>query len=113
MNDQFICPYCGAHTTEETVKCDYCGSQLRYSSEVKPRAAQQVTAVNNAVVKGKPLSKWTAFWLCFFLGYLGAHKLYEGNAEMGLIYMFTCGLLGFGWIIDIFAILSKPDPYYV
>lgn len=32
---------------------------------------------------------------------------------MGILYLCTMGLFGIGWIIDLFAILGKPNPYYV
>jgi restriction system protein len=57
--------------------------------------------------------KWIAFFLCLFLGMFGAHKFYEGKIGMGILYFFTAGLFGFGWIADCIAILRKPDPYYV
>lgn len=60
----------------------------------------------------KPRSKWLAFLLCLFLGYFGVHKFYEGKIGWGLLYLFTGGLCCFGWIIDIIALLFKPDPYY-
>ena len=38
---------------------------------------------------------------------------YEGKAGMGILYLFTGGLFGIGWIIDIIALLGKPPPYYI
>ena len=48
-----------------------------------------------------------------FIGYLGAHKFYEGKTGMRIIYIFTVGLLGIGIILDFLAILFKPNSYYV
>lgn len=48
-----------------------------------------------------------------FLGYLGAHRFYEGKVILGIIYLFTFGLFGIGWFIDIIRILCKPNPYAV
>lgn len=42
------------------------------------------------------------FW--FPLGLFGAHHFYLGNYRLGLIYFFTVGLLGLGWIYDAFAL---------
>lgn len=36
-----------------------------------------------------------------FLGMFGVHKFIEKDKTMGWIYLFTCGLCGIGWIIDI------------
>lgn len=36
------------------------------------------------------------------LGWLGIHKFKEKKTGMGLVYMFTFGLCGFGWIYDIY-----------
>mgnify|MGYP002625434279 FL=1 len=58
-------------------------------------------------------NKWVSLCLCLFLGYFGAHKFYEGKAGMGLIYLCTFGLLGFGVFIDFIMLLFKPNPYYV
>ena len=60
-----------------------------------------------------PKDKWVAFALCFFLGFLGFHKFYEGRVGLGIVYILTCGLCGIGCLIDLIAILCKPNPYYV
>ena len=71
------------------------------------------TNVNAAMFGIKTRNKWVAFLLCLFLGYLGAHKFYEGKIGMGILYLFTVGLFGIGWFIDCITLLFKPNPYYV
>lgn len=58
-------------------------------------------------------NKWVAFLLCLFLGGLGVHKFYEEKIGMGILYLFTGGLLGIGWLIDCIVLLCKPNPYFV
>jgi len=57
-------------------------------------------------------SKWVSFFLCLFLGVLGAHKFYEGRILLGVLYIFTGGLFGIGVIIDIVILFFKPNPYH-
>ncbi|MEE1018622.1 MAG: TM2 domain-containing protein [Acutalibacteraceae bacterium] len=57
-------------------------------------------------------SKWVSFFLCLFFGVFGAHKFYEGRILMGILYIFTGGLVGIGVIIDLIILLFKPNPYY-
>ncbi len=61
----------------------------------------------------REVNKWTAFFLCLFLGFFGVHKFYEGKAGIGTLYLFTLGLFGIGWLFDLIRILTKPNPYYV
>ena len=70
--------------------------------------------VNPNMMYGKtPRNKWVAFFLCLFLGLVGAHKFYEGKAGMGVLYIFTVGLFGIGWFADCIVLLCKPNPYWV
>ena len=39
--------------------------------------------------------------ITIFLGMFGVHKFIEKNNKMGFIYLFTLGLFGIGWIIDV------------
>lgn len=56
------------------------------------------------------------FLLCLFFGYLGVHKFYAKNINMGIIYLVTGGLLGVGWFVDTITMLigligkNKTDP---
>lgn len=50
-------------------------------------------------------NKLIDFLLCLFFGYIGVHKFYEKNVKMGILYLFTGGLFGFGWIIDTIRLL--------
>lgn len=71
------------------------------------------TNTNAAVAGGKLCNKWVSFWLCLLLGVFGAqHKFYEGKPLMGILYLCTMGLAFVGVVIDLIAILAKPNPYY-
>ena len=51
-------------------------------------------------------SRWTAFWLCLFLGPLGAHLFYVGRVGRAVLYLFTFGFFGIGWIFDLYKIFT-------
>lgn len=59
----------------------------------------------------KQKNKWISLILCIFT--ISGHKFYEDKIGIGILYLCTFGLLGIGWIIDIFVLLLKPNPYYV
>ena len=43
--------------------------------------------------------------LCFFLGFLGVHRFYEGKIVSGIFELLTLGYFGIGWMVDFFIIL--------
>ena len=45
-------------------------------------------------------------YILWLFGFIGAHRFYYGKTVSGIIYFFTLGLLGIGWIIDLFLIPS-------
>ena len=43
-------------------------------------------------------------YLLWILGFTGSHRFYFGRPITGAIWFFTLGLLGVGWLIDLFLI---------
>lgn len=118
-----FCKYCGAKIPEQAVICTSCGGQVEtLQSERNLQPSVVIQNSNNNVnqnqnncggVRGREKNKWVAFLLCLFIGGIGAHKFYEGRIGMGILYIFTLGLFGIGWFVDLILLLCKPNPYYV
>lgn len=113
-----FCKFCGEKIPEDAVMCTHCGRQVEQLKSEQPQVVINNTNTNtntniNRTGNGRPKNKWIALLLCFFLGFLGAHKFYEEKAGMGILYLFTMGLFGIGVIIDFIALLFKTNPYYV
>ena len=123
--ETIYCSTCGQQIAKVALACPFCGAPV-YQNQ--PRQPQQIiinNSNNNANTNnihagavyagrmGQPKNKWIALLLWFFLGVFGAHKFYEGKILMGIVYIFTVGLFGIGLLVDFFAILFKPNPYYV
>lgn len=114
MENTKFCKHCGEQIPADAVICTKCGCQVENLNTDNANPNVIINNTNtNVVGGGKAKNKWVAFCLCFFLGALGAHKFYEGKVGLGILYLFTCGLFGIGWLIDIIKILCKPNPYYV
>ena len=115
-----FCKHCGAKIAESAVICVHCGCQVEETKKAEQPSivinntnANANTNVNAAMLGIKEKNKWVALILCFFIGFLGAHKFYEGKIGMGVLYLFTAGLFGFGVLIDFIVLLFKPVTYYV
>lgn len=120
MNQQATkyCKFCGKVIADDAAFCANCGRQVeKNSASQAPQVIVNKTNTNvdqpEAVIPEEPKNKWVAFLLCLFVGVFGAHQFYEGDIAMGLLYLFTFGLLGVGWIVDCISILLNPNPYYV
>ena len=48
----------------------------------------------------------TIGYILWIFGFTGAHRFYYGKPISGTIYFFTLGLLGIGWVVDLFLIPS-------
>jgi TM2 domain-containing membrane protein YozV len=44
--------------------------------------------------------------LCLFVGVLGVHRFYVGKIGTGLLWLFTGGLFGIGWLVDLIFIIT-------
>lgn len=122
MSEMKYCKHCGQQIESDCVVCPKCGKQVE---QLSANNGQPIVINNNnsaaaaassnvggiPVYLGKPKNKWVAFFLCLFTVF--GHKFYEGKIGMGILYIFTVGLFGIGWIIDLICILFKPNPYYV
>lgn len=114
------CPNCNAEVTGRF--CSYCGSEMPKEKETVNITDNRSTVIYNYYTQAAPVtpataqrsvpvipvyskkSKAAALILCIFLGYFGVHYFYVGKTGTGLLYLFTFGLFGIGWFIDIFRI---------
>lgn len=121
LRDGFVyCKHCGEPIDKDCVVCPKCGKQVKEAGGSQPNIVINNTNQNQNQNKnfvgagmGRLRNKWVALALCILLGFFGAHKFYEGRIGMGILYLFTFGLFGIGWIVDIISLAFKPNPYVV
>ena len=78
---------------------------LRPPTAPRPRPILSEVAPELALVR-EPKRRRTAFLLCLFLGWLGAHRYYVGKTTSARIYLLTSGLLFAGVVVDLGLILA-------
>ena len=92
IDNMRICSKCGAAMPADMFYCLNCGNP--FDSELPVKTGRK---------------KWIALLLCIFLGWLGIHRFYEGKIITGLIWLFTFGLFGIGWFVDIICTIMLPS----
>lgn len=97
---------------------DMC-NDLEFSSHTK----EKIKVDKNGIAYIKKHNRWYIassedpeglFYLTLFGGWLGLHK-FKTDKRKGLLYFFTFGLFGFGWLFDILEFLlgiKKDDEGY-
>ena len=43
-------------------------------------------------------------YILWLFGFTGAHRFYFGKPRTGILWFLTGGLLGIGWLVDLFLI---------
>lgn len=128
------CPNCGAENDSRFRLCEYCKTELNYErpnqhitdnstniyivnpTDINPENV--IPAYNNSTFEGdaprkrtieidtpSDKNKFVALLLCLFFGMFGVHHFYVRRYLKGILYFFTAGLFGFGWIYDLIIIV--------
>ncbi len=113
-----FCYKCGAQIDDEAIICPHCGCSTKNfdQADTAPQPQPQVqvnVAYDAATHLISPKSRTVALLLAIFLGVLGVHRFYLGKVGTGFLWLFTCGVSGIGWIVDIITIAcgSARDCY--
>ena len=103
-----FCPNCGKENPDDSYYCRDCGFALKAAAPAAGPGAGNRSPDPDQEKKQDVYafhSKWLTFFLCLFFGWAGVHRFYLGKIGSGLAYALTFGCLGFGWFMDLFAIL--------
>ncbi|KJE95952.1 hypothetical protein CAOG_06335 [Capsaspora owczarzaki ATCC 30864] len=77
--------------------------QQQLQQQHQQQQQQQQQALPTLPFRKSPVELFMC-WL--ILGWLGAHHFYLGRIRWGFVYFFTLGLLGVGWVVDLFRLPS-------
>ena len=106
-----ICKHCGKET-KEGEWCEHCEGPLTKEAELKQaKLDKRIATINRIEHAIYHKNKFISMALCFFLGYFGAHRFYEGKIITGVIWLLTGGLFGIGVFFDFLCLIVKPTIY--
>lgn len=101
IGEASFCPSCGTAVESAQAQQPVVVNVVNNNSNVNSNTNTNINGAGSYPYK----SKWTAFFLCLFLGYLGIHRFYVGKTGTGIIWLCSVGLFGIGWIVDLIMIL--------
>lgn len=97
------CPNCGKPVKDGQMYCSNCGANVFNSADGKSDDTTKVVHVPTSDESDK--SRLISLLLCVLLGGLGIHRFYVGKVGTGILYLFTAGLFGIGYIVDLILII--------
>lgn len=113
-----FCKQCGAQLADGSAFCAACGAaQDTATPNPNQNQAQGQPVINNYYINNNNTvstkSRLVALLLCIFVGGLGVHRFYAGKVGTGILWLFTGGCFGIGYLVDIIMIAcgSFTDSY--
>ena len=98
-----FCPHCGtAAQANQTPPYAQPNVPPYAQQPIPPYADMQGNGWNYGVSDKDQI---VALLLCIFVGGLGIHRFYVGKIGTGILYLFTGGLFGIGWLVDLIQIV--------
>lgn len=71
-----------------------------------PAAATRSVRISEMTDRSGDTHLLSIGYLIWIFGFLGSHRFYFGRPISGTIWFLTLGLLGIGWLVDLFLIPS-------
>ncbi len=113
MFEKIKCEDCGASSfskvDDQTIKCNYCGAKLQKKQLEKQGASisQIAASVRDDIKNNKSHFAIFKLIVCILFGAFGVHRFIEGKIVSGLVFLFTYGVFGIGYILDIFRLVRE------
>lgn len=101
-----FCNHCGKQIPDNSSVCSFCGTPITQAAPqvMFVNQSMPVTSSNIPAVSDK---EWlTALLLEIFLGSFGIHRFYVGKGGTGILWLFSFGLFGIGWLVDLIMIVT-------